>query len=77
LAVQKVEENIAGLTAGLNTFFHRAAAYAASRDTSISMALKEPEIISNITWHKDMTMLHFLQVVGVNVRVPAMLNRER
>jgi tyrosyl-tRNA synthetase len=77
LAVQKVEENIAGLTAGLKTFFQRAAAYAASRDTSVAAALKEPEIISNLAWHKDMTMLQFLQVVGVNVRVPAMLNRER
>ncbi|KIK67382.1 hypothetical protein GYMLUDRAFT_156230 [Collybiopsis luxurians FD-317 M1] len=74
--VAQVEKNVTMLSESIRTFFRRGLSYAKSRLLSTSPSISDPEIKSNLEWHKNFTMLEFLRVVGVHARVNTMLNKE-
>lgn len=75
--VAQVEKNVEMLSDSIRTFFRRGLLYAKSRLPSFSGSTCDPEIKSNLEWHKNFTMLEFLRVVGVHSRVNTMLSKER
>lgn len=75
--VAQVEKNVELLSDSIRTFFHRGLLYAKSRSPPMSGSTSDPEVRSNLEWHRDFTMLDFLRVVGVHSRVNTMLSKER
>ncbi|KAG6820742.1 hypothetical protein H0H93_012388 [Arthromyces matolae] len=74
--IEQVDKNVDSLSAGITTFFQRAASYAQSHGLKIDELNTKPTIMSNLTWHQNTNLLDFLRVVGVHARVNTMLNRE-
>jgi tyrosyl-tRNA synthetase len=52
-------------------------AYAKTRHGAVQKDHFLPVVESNLKWHSQLTMLDFLQSVGIHARVNTMLNRER
>ncbi|ESK97073.1 tyrosine-trna ligase [Moniliophthora roreri MCA 2997] len=76
--VKLVESNVLALSNSIKHFFRRASQYAHSR-VPFSFAKEpslDPDVKSNLAWHKDFNMLEFLRIVGIHARVNTMLNRE-
>ncbi|KAJ3528669.1 hypothetical protein NM688_g7965 [Phlebia brevispora] len=71
-----VESNVEHLVSGITDFFTGAIAYASKRLPPSDTQITPPEIRNNLSWFKDMGLLHFLRTVGVNSRVNTMLARE-
>ncbi|EIN11684.1 hypothetical protein PUNSTDRAFT_62081 [Punctularia strigosozonata HHB-11173 SS5] len=71
-----IEGNVSKLTSGIEKFFEKALKYASSRTRVDPKECTKPEILNNLTWHKDMSMLRFLREVGSVNRVNTMLARE-
>ncbi|KAJ7579167.1 hypothetical protein C8J56DRAFT_338069 [Mycena floridula] len=74
--VKHVEENVTKLTASIKGFFQRALAYAQTREAFSHVQTSEPDVQSNLSWHRDVTMLDFLQRVGIHARVNTMIARD-
>ncbi|KAJ3762407.1 hypothetical protein EV360DRAFT_79315 [Lentinula raphanica] len=76
--VAQVEQNVQALTESINMFFRHGLSHAKrkSRLPSVSDIASDPEVKSNMEWHKNFTMLEFLREVGVHARVNAMLSKE-
>lgn len=72
-----VQNNVEHLVSSISKFFSGAIAYASKRLPPSSTPVMPPEIQNNLSWFKDMGVLHFLRTVGVNARVNTMLARER
>ncbi|KAJ3829108.1 hypothetical protein F5880DRAFT_1709319 [Lentinula raphanica] len=68
--VAQVEQNVQALTESINTFFRHGLSHAKrkSRLPSVSDIASDPEVKSNLEWHKNFTMLEFLREVGVHAR---------
>ncbi|KAF8658251.1 hypothetical protein AX16_002027 [Volvariella volvacea WC 439] len=73
---KQIEENVVSLGESINKFFERGLQYGKARIGSVSEELHAPKVTSNLDWHQNVTMLEFLQKVGIHVRVNTMLNRE-
>ncbi|KAF8893779.1 hypothetical protein BD779DRAFT_1435384, partial [Infundibulicybe gibba] len=73
--VQQIQNNVTGLTASIDLFFERARKYATTR-LSLGKEISDIRVKSNLDWHGSLTMLEFLQKVGIHSRVNTMLNRE-
>ncbi|RDB25388.1 Tyrosine--tRNA ligase, mitochondrial [Hypsizygus marmoreus] len=74
--VKQIEENVANLTQGIQTFFKRAFVYADARIAHKEESSVEPVVANNLNWHEGVNMLEFLRTVGIHARVNTMLNRE-
>ncbi|KAJ3735734.1 hypothetical protein DFJ43DRAFT_1113420 [Lentinula guzmanii] len=74
--VAQVERNVDLLTENIRAFFRRGLLYAKSRLLSVSGITSDPEVKSNLEWHKNFTMLEFLREVGVHARINTMLSKE-
>ncbi|KAF8200785.1 tyrosine-tRNA ligase [Pholiota molesta] len=74
--IQQVESNVSNLTASIQHFFRRALLYAGTRLELEQSVYRDPTVVNNLDWHEPFSLLHFLQKVGVHVRVNTMLNRE-
>jgi tyrosyl-tRNA synthetase len=72
-----VENNVAKLTSATEKFFKRAFDYASSRLSVDATHYSRPEILNNLAWYENMSMLRFLRDVGSVSRVNTMLARER
>ncbi|KAI3619030.1 tyrosine-trna ligase [Moniliophthora roreri] len=68
--VKLVESNVLALSNSIKHFFRRASQYAHSR-VPFSFAKEpslDPDVKSNLAWHKDFNMLEFLRIVGIHAR---------
>ncbi|EDR11845.1 uncharacterized protein LACBIDRAFT_246777 [Laccaria bicolor S238N-H82] len=74
--VEQVENNVQCLQKSVRSFFSRAVAYAETRHGAVQEERFLPVVESNLKWHSQLTMLDFLQSVGIHARVNTMLNRE-
>ncbi|KAF9268907.1 tyrosyl-tRNA synthetase [Marasmius fiardii PR-910] len=76
--VKQVEKNVDSLSRSVKQFLSRAFTYAQTRlaPGAYENSTFDPEVKSNLAWHKDFRMLEFLRTVGVHARVNTMLNRE-
>ncbi|KAJ4483383.1 hypothetical protein J3R30DRAFT_3283961 [Lentinula aciculospora] len=74
--VAQVERNVSLLSQSIRNFFRCGLLYAKTRLSSFSDITSDPEVKSNLDWHKNFTMLEFLRIVGVHARVNTMLSKE-
>ncbi|GLB37447.1 putative tyrosyl-tRNA synthetase [Lyophyllum shimeji] len=72
----QVANNVASLTKSIQTFFQRAFVYADARTSNNEELSVLPSVTSNLDWHQGISLLDFLQTVGIHARVNTMLNRE-
>jgi tyrosyl-tRNA synthetase len=72
-----VERNVSQLSESVTKFFESALRFAHRRQLANHVLSNEVKIVSNLEWHKDMSLLDFLRIVGTQARVNTMLNRER
>ncbi|KAJ7218031.1 hypothetical protein GGX14DRAFT_357605 [Mycena pura] len=70
------ERNTQALIARVEQFFARALLYADDRVVLTKDRFMPIRVKNNINWHRDMTMMDFLRIVGVHVRVNTMLNKD-
>ncbi|KAH6914049.1 tyrosine-tRNA ligase [Coprinopsis sp. MPI-PUGE-AT-0042] len=73
---EQLNANISGLTQSVTSFFKRAFIHASGRLQLKDHVQPDLAIHSNHVWHEKLSMLDFLQVVGVHSRVNTMMNRE-
>ncbi|KZT28985.1 tyrosyl-tRNA synthetase [Neolentinus lepideus HHB14362 ss-1] len=76
LANDRIERNARKLTSSIETFFVKGIKYAQSRWENERESIRTPEILNNLEWTKDVSLLEFLRTVGVQARMNTMLGRE-
>ncbi|TFK54458.1 tyrosyl-tRNA synthetase [Heliocybe sulcata] len=76
LADDRIEQNAQKLTASMDLFFRKGIQYAERRWNHEGESIQAPEILNNLAWTKDVSLLEFLRTVGVHARMNTMLGRE-
>jgi tyrosyl-tRNA synthetase len=72
----QLAHNVKGITAQVHTFFERGQNYARKRGAEPSER-GELDILNNLDWTGEITLLDFLKGVGKRSKVNAMLARDR
>jgi len=72
----QLAHNVRGITAQVNNFFDRGHRYATERGAGTAER-GELDILNNLDWTGEITLLDFLKGVGKRSKVNAMLARDR
>lgn len=72
-----LNSNIRSITTQVEQFFTRAQEYISRRETKSRAPVGSYEVLNNMNWTRDVTLLDFLRSVGKMSRVNVMLARDR
>ncbi|EPQ57231.1 tyrosyl-tRNA synthetase [Gloeophyllum trabeum ATCC 11539] len=76
LANERIEGNARRLADSMGVFFRKGLEYAEGRWKQEGPTIGSPEVLNNLEWTRDLSLLEFLRTVGVHARMNTMLGRE-